>query len=68
MVQDLKNVNRSNKEITSGYNSEDGKPRKENRNYKHKHQQQNTRYGRDFQTQKVPSSLFHLVLSAGADC
>jgi hypothetical protein len=40
------NGNRNNKEITNGDNSEDG-PRKENRNYRNKHYQQNKRDERE---------------------
>jgi hypothetical protein len=44
-IQDL-NGNRNSKEIKKGSNSGDGKPRKEIRSYRYKHQQQNTRYRR----------------------
>ena len=39
MVQDLK-VKRSQKEDTNGGKPRDGKPREENRNYRHKQHQQ----------------------------
>ena len=38
---------RINKENTNVGNPGDEKPRKENRNYRHKHHQQNTRDGRE---------------------
>ena len=41
-----KNGTRSNKENTTEGNSGDGKPRKENRNYRYMHHQQNRRDGR----------------------
>jgi hypothetical protein len=42
-VQDLKNGNKNNKEITKGDNPGDRKPRKEIRSHRCKHHQQNTR-------------------------
>jgi hypothetical protein len=42
-----KNGSRNNKEITKGYNSVDGKPRKEIRRHRYKHHQQNTRNRRE---------------------
>jgi predicted HicB family RNase H-like nuclease len=49
-----KNVNRNNKEITKGDNSGVKKPRKEVRSHRCKHHQQNTRYRRESQVQKIP--------------
>ena len=42
-MQDLKNGNRNNKEITKVDNPGDRKPRKVIRRHRHKHHQQNTR-------------------------
>jgi hypothetical protein len=46
-IQDLKNGNRNNKEITKGENTEDRKPRKETRSHRCKHHQQNIRDRRE---------------------
>ena len=46
MVQDLK-MERNNKEITSEGKSKGGNPKKEIRNYKYKHHQQNASNGRE---------------------
>ena len=46
-IQDLKNESINNKEITKGDNSVDRKPRKEIRNHRCKHQEQNTRDRRE---------------------
>jgi hypothetical protein len=45
-IQDLK-MGKNNKEITKADNSGDRNPRKEIRNHRYKHQQQNTRDGRE---------------------
>ena len=54
-IQDLKNGNRNNKEITKGDTSGDRKPRKEIRRHRGKYHQQTTRDGREkSQGQKIP--------------
>jgi hypothetical protein len=42
-----KNGKRNDKEITKGTNPVDGKPRKENKSYRCKHHQQNTKARRE---------------------
>jgi hypothetical protein len=46
-IQDLKNRNRNNKEITKRDNTGERKPRKETRSHRCKHHQQNTRDRRE---------------------
>jgi hypothetical protein len=53
-IQDLKKGSRNNKEITKGDHSGDTNPRKEIKKHRCKHQQKNTRDGRENQVQKIP--------------